>query len=96
MIPLFIKRLFTFNRQLILYEVIKIRGFMRLIMKYKNTGIKWTKYELAKIKLYIKKMSKIFPMFIIFLLPGGLILLGLLALILERRKRKRLSSKNNP
>lgn len=96
MIPLFIKKLFILNKQRILDEVVKIRGFMRLVMKQKNTGIKWTKYELAKVKLHIKNISKFFPIFIIFLLPGGLILLGLLVLILERRKRKRLSSKNNP
>lgn len=95
MMPLFIKKLFAYNKQLILDEVVKIRGFMRLLMKKRNTGIEWTKYELAKIKLFIKKISRIWPIFIIFLLPCGLLLLALLALFLERRKRKRHKSENN-
>ncbi len=95
MIPLFIKNFFALNKQLILDEVFKIRGFMRVIMKRRNTGIEWTRYELAKIKLFIKKLSKIWPIFIIFLLPCGLLLIGLLALFLERRKKKRYKSENN-
>ncbi|MCX8030760.1 MAG: hypothetical protein N3A59_04170 [Thermodesulfovibrionales bacterium] len=60
-------------------------------MKKRNTGKSWTKYELAKIKYHFKAISKSIPFFIVFLLPGGMLLLSILALYLDRRKKKRRS-----
>lgn len=87
-IPLFLIRQY-FSKQFIIEEITKIKGFMKLLMKRRNTGIEWTKYELAKIKIHLRRVSKVIPIFVIFLFPGGLLLLGLLALYLDRRKRRR-------
>ncbi len=88
----FFKELFFRYKQPVLDEVVQINGFMKTLMKQRNTGTEWTKYELSKIKLHLKRISKIFPLFLVFLLPGGLLLLALFAFILDRRKRKRHSN----
>lgn len=77
------------NKQIILEEILKIRGLMQLLMKKRNTGIEWTRYELAKIKFHFKRLSKAIPFFILFLLPGGLLLIGLLVVYIDRRRRRR-------
>lgn len=82
-------RKLLFNKQMILDEILKIKGFMQLLMKKRNTGIEWTRYELAKIKFHFKKLSKAIPFFILFLLPGGLLLIGLLVVYIDRRRRRR-------
>ena len=62
---------------------------MQLLMKNRNTGEKWTREDKKKIKLHLKSISKLVPALIIFLLPGGLLLLPFLAKVLDRRKAKR-------
>jgi hypothetical protein len=51
----YFKRLIASNRELILQEVLEIKGLMKLLMKYKNTGQKWTKEEKREIKNHLKK-----------------------------------------
>ena len=70
-------------------EVLEIKGLMQLLMKNRNTGEKWTREDKKKIKLHLKSISKLVPALIIFLLPGGLLLLPFLAKVLDRRKAKR-------
>jgi len=42
MIKLFFRKLFAKNRDMVLEEGLHMMGFMRLLMKYRNTGIQWT------------------------------------------------------
>jgi hypothetical protein len=62
---------------------------MRLLMKHRNTGKKWTGDELREIRNHLKEISKIVPVVVVFLLPGGTILLPFLAEVLDRRKEPR-------
>lgn len=73
--PNFIKRLIVSNREFILKEVVEVKGLMQLLMKQRNTGQKWTDEEKKKIKRHLKNISKVVPTVIIFLLPGGSLLL---------------------
>ncbi len=72
---------------MILEEGRHIWGFMRLLMKHRNTGIVWTWEETNALKLYVKRLSLHVPILIIIVLPFGLVLLPILAEILDRRKK---------
>ena len=86
MIKSYVKRLLTQNRQFILTEVLAVKGLMQLLMKNRNTGERWTKEEKKEIKKHLKHISKMVPVIIVFLLPGGTLLLPFLAEVLDRRK----------
>ena len=62
---------------------------MRLLMKHRMTGKKWTGDELRVIRKHLKEISKIVPVVVVFLLPGGTILLPFLAEVLDRRTEPR-------
>ena len=89
MIRFFLRRLIAKNRERILREAVLINGFMHLFMKPVNTGQSWTKEEKRELKRHIRHLSGYVPALIVFLLPGGSLLLPLLAEILDRRKKKR-------
>jgi len=89
MIRFFLTKLLNKNKELMWQEARFINGFMTLLMKRRNTGIKWTREEKAELKNNIKHLSMYVPVLIIFLLPGGSLLLPFLAEILDRRKKNR-------
>jgi hypothetical protein len=74
-------------RLAVLDEVSHIHGFMNLLMKPRN-GTSRTAAEQAELRLHLKYIARSLPAFGIFTLPGGTLLLPLLALILERRRRQ--------
>lgn len=90
MITNYFKRLITKNRDFILKEVLAVKGLMYLLMKNRNTGEKWTREEKTDIKNHLRNISKMIPIIIIFLLPGGSLYLPFLAAVLDRRKKRRL------
>ena len=77
------------SKELILSEARGIQGFMDLLMKQRNTGSRWTKDEKAQLKRHLGRLASYVPVLFVFLLPGGLILIPLLAEILDRRKHRR-------
>ena len=74
------------DRDLIMNEAIYINGFMQLLMKHHNTGIKWTNAEKYEIKQSLRHLAAYVPVLFLFLLPCGLLLLPVLAEIMDRRK----------
>jgi hypothetical protein len=70
-------------------EAKHINGFMKLLMKHHNTGIKWTGAEKHELKQYLKRLTAYVPALFLFLLPCGLLLLPVLAEIMDRRKISR-------
>jgi len=66
-----------------------VKGLMQLLMKIRNTDEPWTREEKKEIKKHLRNMSKMVPVIVIFILPGGTILLPFLAEILDRRKKRR-------
>jgi hypothetical protein len=89
MIRLFLKSLILKNKDLIFSEAQQFQGFLHLFFKQRNTDLKWTKEEKQQIKNYLKRLSLYVPILIIFVLPGGSLLLPVLAEILDRRKARR-------
>ena len=82
-------RLIARNKEFILTQVLAIKCLMRLLMKSRNTGEKWTREEIREIRAHLKHIAMLVPALIIFLLPGGSLLLPLLAEVLDRRKKIR-------
>jgi hypothetical protein len=73
-------------REKILKEIDSAKDLMALLMK--GTRGKWTKGELFKIKAHFVTLGKKVPILMVFMLPGGIILLPLLIEVLDRRKKK--------
>lgn len=89
MIKLFLKRHILKNRDLILHESQHMADFIQLLMKRRNTGVKWTGEEITRLKSHLKHLSLYVPALIIFILPFGLFWLAILAEILDRREKSR-------
>ena len=96
MIKKYLKRLILVNKDAILMEVLAIKGLMQLLMKTRNTDETWTRDEKKEIKRHLKNIAKIIPAVAIFSLPGGSILLPVLAEAIDRRKIRRLLRKEVP
>jgi len=85
----FLKRLIVTNRSIIIREARQLGNFMELLMKQRNTGGKWTAEDIRAIKSHLLHLSLSVPVLFIFALPGGSLLLPLLAEIIDRRNRAR-------
>ncbi len=79
-------RMIANNKALLLHEAEKVTGFMRLLMKPRNTQVKWTKEERRLLKIHLRHLSYYVPALVIFVMPFGSLLIPLLAEILDRRK----------
>jgi hypothetical protein len=89
------------NKDLFLNEARQISGFMKLLMKERNAEGRWNDAERVQLKKYMKRVVAYIPLFCIFLLPGGLLLIPILAEVIDRRKEPRMaasvtSSKKSP
>jgi hypothetical protein len=89
MIKSYLKRLLIKNKEFMLNEALAVKGFMKLLMKHRNTGEKLTKEERKLIKQHLKTMALAVPALIVFLPPGGSIFLPVLVDLLDRRKNTR-------
>lgn len=85
----YLNRLVERNRTLILEEAASLRDFSSLLMKHRNTGVAWTREEKQRLRNDLAQLSLVVPALAIFLLPGGALLLPVLAEALDRRKHKR-------
>jgi len=92
MIRLFLKRLVLKNKELIFNEAQHIQGFLQLLFKQRNTDNQWQKEEKQQLKNHLKRLSLYVPILLIFTLPGGFLLLPILAEILDRRKKRRIEN----
>jgi hypothetical protein len=76
-------------RDIIVGEAEDLGSFMRLLMKQRNTGERWTRAEKAQLKKYLWGLVFYAPVLFVFLLPGGFFLIPLLAEVVDRRRRSR-------
>jgi hypothetical protein len=77
------------QREFILINVLEVQDLMRLIMKPRNSGQPWSRDEVGRIRAHIKTLVRLIPAFVVFLLPGGLVLLPVLSEVLDRRQGPR-------
>ncbi len=79
----------TKNKVMIVSEAEYMTGFMRLLMKPRNTHSLWTAEERKLLRAHLLHLSWYIPVLIIFCLPGGSLLLPVLAELLDRRRSAR-------
>lgn len=96
MIRAFLRRLLIKHKALFFQEAQRISGFLYLLMKQRNTDEKWTPEEKKEIKRNLKILAMYIPILIVFLLPGGSLLLPLLAEVMDRRKTRRRPPDSTP
>jgi hypothetical protein len=82
------------NRDFILKEILAVKGLIQIIMKPRNTREKWTAEEKKEIKIHLRHISQMVPVLIIFLLPGGSLMLPFLAGALDRRTNRNRDANN--
>jgi hypothetical protein len=70
-------------------HALEIQGLMQLLMKPRNTGLSWTPEEVGRVRSHLKALMRLVPAVVVFLLPGGLFLLPVLAEVLDRRQGPR-------
>jgi len=92
MSPFSVKQLVAVNKHFIVSEFRTIQGFLSLLFKEHNTGQKWTKEEKREIIRHIKRFSLYIPGLVIFVFPGGSVLLPFLIQYLDRRQGRRVNS----
>lgn len=96
MLRRFLKWLIKRYKAIFFQEAQNIQGFLYLLFKPINTDQKWTKEEKQLILKHLKRLSLYIPVLIIFTLPGGSLMLPILAEILDRRKTRRLPNYSSP
>ena len=89
MIIRYLKKTLIRNREFILKEVLAVKGLFHMLIKHRDTGQKWTMEELREISIHLKNISKAVPVVVIFLLPGGSLLLPFLVEVIDRRTNSR-------
>jgi len=89
MIRSFLKRQLLKNKALFFREAERISGFLYILMKQRNSGGPWTPEEKREVKRQLKYLAMYIPILIIFLLPGGSLLIPFLAEVMDRRKTPR-------
>lgn len=76
------------ERTQLLEEMTQMRELMPLLMKQRN-GYHWTQDDRQNIREHLRKLARISPYIVLFVAPGGLFLLPVMAWWLDRRQIKR-------
>ena len=73
-----------------LKEMSQMRGLLRLLMKQRN-GYRWTSDDREQIREHLRGLVKMSPYVVLFLMPGGFLLLPIMVWWLDRRRQNRLA-----
>lgn len=65
-------------------EMTQMRGLLPLLMKQRN-GYRWTELDRKRIKVHLHKLVELSPYMVLFVAPGGFLVLPVLAWWLDRR-----------
>lgn len=74
-------------------EMAEMRGLMPLLMKQRN-GYRWTEVDRKRIGVQLRQLAAMSPYLILFITPGGLFALPLLAWWLDRRRLRAAAARN--
>jgi hypothetical protein len=76
------------QRNVVLAEVLEVRGLMPLLMKRRN-GNRWSREERLLLRQQLRALIHCIPWLVILLLPGSALLIPLFAWWLDRRRHSR-------
>jgi len=76
------------ERVQLLEEMTQMRELMPLLMKQRN-GYHWTNDDRQHIREHLRHLVRISPYIVLFVAPGGLFLLPIMAWWLDRRRLRR-------
>jgi hypothetical protein len=82
-------------RRLWLQSVLNVQGLMQVLMKERN-GAAWTAADHRQIRQCLKSLAHLAPALALFTLPGGSLLLPILAWFLDRRTGKQRGEADRP
>lgn len=78
------------ERQQITAELVKVKGFMPLLMKRRNGG-RWTVDERHQLIEQLHAFAHLSPYLVVLVMPGSFMLLPALAWWLDRRRGQRVT-----
>jgi hypothetical protein len=73
------------EKQFLVAEFSQVRGLMPLLMKPRNRQ-RWSPDDRAQILQHLRRLTRISPYLAVLVLPGGLVMLPVLAWWLDRRR----------
>ena len=76
------------KKENLLAEIRQVKGLMPLLMKPRN-GQRWTAQDKLELVDHLKRLSRASSYVALAAMPGGFVLLPLLAWWLDRRRRRR-------
>jgi len=83
------------ERKFLVSEMPKVKGLMPVLMKRRNKQ-KWTPEDIAEIRSQVRRISKITPYLVVVVMPGGFVVLPVLAWWLDRRRGQRATAAAPP
>lgn len=75
------------ERKALLAEMVQVKGLLPLLMKRRNRQ-KWNAADLRELQVHLKRLSKLSPYVVVFVMPGGFAMLPVLAWWLDRRRQR--------
>ena len=75
------------ERRVLTEEIVQVRGLMPLLMKPRN-GERWTGEDKQELRAHLRRLSSISRYLVVLAMPGGVLLLPVLAWWLDRRRSR--------
>lgn len=89
--PILLRKFFlTLDREkkYLLSELVQVKGLMPLLMKPRNR-MHWSEPDKHELMEHLRRLQHLSPYIAVFLLPGGMAMLPILAWWLDRRRGQR-------
>ena len=89
--PLLLRKFFNTmdrERKHLLSELVQVKGLMPLLMKPRNK-MAWSEADKHELVEHLHRLQHLSPYIAVFLLPGGMAMLPVLAWWLDRRRGRR-------
>ncbi|MBI2509578.1 MAG: hypothetical protein HYV99_06335 [Betaproteobacteria bacterium] len=80
-----VRDLTTREKQFLLGEMVQVKGLMPLLMKPRNKQ-RWTPEDKNELAVHLRRLSSISHYLLVLALPGGMLMLPVLAWWLDRRR----------
>ncbi len=83
------------ERRHLVSELSQVRGLMPLLMKPRNKQ-KWSAEDRRELALHMRRLQRMSPYIVVFVMPGGFAMLPALAWWLDRRRGQRAGQARPP